>query len=94
MRVLAYFVSVDEESSLFCIRFYNKMTGVKPVDKFISFLGKYGNLIVERQDKRIVQTQLPKKTSLKMGENLVKGDMPIIKYRRKRQALKEKSKSN
>lgn len=92
MRVLAYFVPVDEENSLFCIRFYNKMTGFKPIDKFISFIGKYGNLIVERQDKRVVQTQLPKKTSLKMNENLVQGDMPIIEYRRKRQALIDQAK--
>ena len=57
------------------------------MDKFISWVGKYANMVIEKQDKRIVETQLPKKTGLKMKENLVKADMPIIEYRKRRNQL-------
>lgn len=87
-RVLAYFVPVDEENSLFCIRFYTNLTNIKIVDKFIAFIGKYANYLVEKQDKRVVKTQIPKKSGLKINENLVQADMPIIEYRRKREELK------
>ncbi|NLW41890.1 MAG: aromatic ring-hydroxylating dioxygenase subunit alpha [Tissierellia bacterium] len=87
IKVMAYFVPIDEENSILCIRFYNKITGFKPLDKFISWVGKYANMVIEKQDKRIVETQLPKKTGLKMKENLVKADMPIIEYRKRRNQL-------
>lgn len=53
------------------------------MDKLIAYLGSVANKIVERQDKRIVETQVPKKTALKMGEKLVAADRPVIEYRRK-----------
>ncbi len=48
-----------------------------------------GNSVIIRQDKRVVETQLPKRSALKGGEVLVQGDGPIIEYRRRRQALLE-----
>jgi len=44
-------------------------------------------LVIERQDKRVVVTQRPKRSDLRGGEKLIQGDGPIIEYRRKRQAL-------
>jgi len=88
--ILAYFVPVDEEHSMISLRFYNKITGFKPVDKAIAWLGSRANIIVERQDKRIVETQDPKKTWLKMDEKLAAADLPIMEYRRKRNALQGK----
>ncbi|MET3616544.1 hypothetical protein ABID14_000164 [Peptoniphilus olsenii] len=46
--------------------------------------------MVERQDKRVVITQFPKKSTLKMNENLIKGDLPIIEYRKIRNSLQNK----
>jgi len=40
------------------------------------------------QDRRVVVTQLPIKTELKMGEKLIQGALPIITYRRIREDLK------
>ncbi|MDO9065942.1 MAG: aromatic ring-hydroxylating dioxygenase subunit alpha, partial [Chloroflexota bacterium] len=45
------------------------------------------NFIVAHQDRRVVQTQMPKRTALKMGENLIVGDNPIVAYRTRRQRL-------
>ncbi len=88
IQVLAYFVPVDDENSIIALRFYNKITGIRAIDKVIAWLGSRANHIVELQDKRIVQTQLPKKSTLRMGENLVAADLPIIQYRKKSEELK------
>ena len=85
--IFAFFIPVDEENSIIALRFYNKITGMKWVDKVIAWFGSIANRIIERQDKRIVETQLPKKSSLHMQENLVSADMPIIQYRSKREQL-------
>ena len=87
IQILAYFIPVDEENSIIALRFYNKITGLKPIDKCIAKLGSLANKVIERQDKRIVETQLPKASALSMGENLVTADMPIIEYRSKRNKL-------
>jgi hypothetical protein len=42
------------------------------------------NRVILHQDRRVVETQIPKKTMLKMNENLVQGDLPIIQYRKRR----------
>ena len=89
--ILAFFIPVDEEHSIIALRFYNKITGKKAIDKSIAWLGSRVNKIVERQDKRIVITQLPKRSALRMGENLVQADKPIIEYRSKRDKLQKDS---
>ena len=87
--ILAFFVPVDEEHAIIALRFYNRITGLRPVDKAIAFLGSRANKIVERQDKRIVETQLPKKSDVPMKEMLVAADLPIIEYRNKRKELQK-----
>ncbi len=87
IQILAFFIPVDDEHSIIALRFYNKITGFRPVDKLIAWLGSRANKVVERQDKRIVETQLPKKTDLFMDEHLAAADLPIIEYRRKRKEL-------
>ncbi len=89
IQILAYFIPVDDEHSIIALRFYNKITGKRPVDKAIAWVGSRANHIVERQDKRIVETQLPKKSGLRIGENLVPADLPIIQYRKRREDLKK-----
>ena len=90
IMILAYFVPVDDEHTIISLRFYNRITGCRPIDKLIAKLGSKANKIVERQDKRVVETQLPKKSGMRMSENLVAADMPIIQYRSKRNKLQER----
>lgn len=87
IMILAYFIPVDDEHAIISLRFYNKITGNRIIDKVIAWFGSRANIIVERQDKRIVETQIPKKTGLQIGENLAAADLPIIEYRSKRRAL-------
>lgn len=89
IQILAFFIPVDDDNSIIALRFYTKLTGKKSIDKCIAWFGSRANKVVERQDKRIVITQLPKKTGLKMGENLVPADKPIIEYRSRRDKLQK-----
>ncbi|MDI3537460.1 MAG: hypothetical protein PWP16_658 [Eubacteriaceae bacterium] len=88
IKVIIYFAPVDDENTVLYIRFYNRVTGFKPLNRLIAFFGKFGNRIIERQDKRVVITQRPKASAYKSQENLLSGDGPIIQYRRIREELK------
>ena len=57
--------------------------------ELVNFMGNRVNAVVLHQDRRVVATQLPKKSELRMGENLVQGDLPIVASRKKRQELKD-----
>ncbi len=87
-KVVIYFAPVDDENTVLYIRFYCKATGLTLLDGLIAYFGKFGNRIIERQDKRVVITQRPKASSYKSDENLLSGDGPIIQYRRIREDLK------
>ena len=88
VKVIIYFAPVDEENTILYIRFYCKITRIRLIDRFIAFLGKYANRVIERQDKRVVITQKPKASSYRSGEKLLAGDGPIIRYRKIREELK------
>lgn len=91
IKVIIYFAPVDDENTLMYIRFYCKATGSRLINSAIAFFGKFANLIIERQDKRVVITQKPKASQLRSGENLLMGDGPIIQYRRMRDALQKEA---
>ena len=88
MKVIIYFAPVDDENTILYIRFYSRAAGNKAGDACIAFFGRFGNRIIEKQDKRIVITQKPKASSYRSQENLLAGDLPIIQYRRLREELK------
>jgi hypothetical protein len=49
------------------------------------------NKIILHQDRKVVLKQLPIKAELKMVENLIQGDLPIIEFRKRREYLKRKA---
>jgi hypothetical protein len=87
VRALAAFVPIDEENSIVYIRFYQKFIKIPILKQFVNYMGKLSSIIILRQDKRIVITQIPKKSSLRMDEKLIVGDKPIIEYRKHREEL-------
>ena len=91
MRIVVAFVPVDENNTIFYLRTYQKMVTL-PVMKNIYFaMTTLFNRIVLHQDRRVVETHQPQATQLKMDENLISGDYPIILYRKKREELKVKN---
>ena len=88
LKVMIYFAPVDDENTILYLRFYHKLTPIRPVNAVISFFGKYMNRVIERQDKRVVITQKPKASAYRSGEKLLMGDGPIVLYRKIREEKK------
>ena len=91
IKVMIYFAPVDDENTILYIRFYGRVTGFRPADAFIAWIGKFMNRVIERQDKRVVITQQPKASALRSDEKLVAGDSPIVKYRQGREERKKRA---
>jgi phenylpropionate dioxygenase-like ring-hydroxylating dioxygenase large terminal subunit len=89
IRAFAAFVPVDEENTVIYIRYYQDLIKISVLREFFNYIGKISSIIILRQDKRVVITQLPKKSVLKSDERLIVGDKPIIEYRKHRQELIE-----
>lgn len=90
IRVVIAFVPIDDENTKLYLRFYQRIIRVPGISHVFNKIGSVANYIIENQDKRIVITQLPKKSGLVIGEKLIAGDFPIIQYRRIREELQNK----
>lgn len=93
VRILAAFVPVDDEHTLLYLRFYQKFMTLPLLGKLFARLAMPSNLYIAHEDRRVVITQQPKASGLKIGEVLIQGDLPIIEYRRKREELIHKNRS-
>ncbi len=87
VRVMAAFVPVDEAHTLLYLRFYQRFFNVPVLRDIFNKLAMPMNVYIAHQDRRVVETQKPKPSGLRIGERLVQGDRPIVEYRRRRQAL-------
>lgn len=72
------------------LRYYHSVK-IPVLRQVNGWLGSLGNLLIERQDKRVVITQQPKRSDLNIGEVLIQGDIPIITYRKLRRKLIEEN---
>ena len=71
------------------LRFYQRVMTIKGLGNLIAYFGKVFSIKILRQDKAVVETQIPKKSELTMKEqNLFQADYPIIHYRKVREAMK------
>lgn len=89
VRILAAFVPVDEDHSILYLRFYQKFMRLPLLGPLVARLAMPMNITIAHEDRRVVVTQQPKASGLKIGELLIPGDLPIIEYRKKRRALQE-----
>ncbi len=88
LRVLVAFAPVDDENTLMYLRYYHTVR-VPVLRQLMGWIGSLSNLVIERQDRRVVITQRPARSDLAIGEILIQGDSPIVLYRRIRRALIE-----
>lgn len=87
LRIVAAFAPVDEDNTVVYIRAYQGFLTWPGLARLVDWSLLSFNRVVLSQDKRVVVTQRPRKTWLRMGENLVAGDRPIVEYRTRRQQL-------
>lgn len=88
IRIMAVFAPIDEEHTMIYLRFYQKFVKLPILKHIVNRLSNISNRYILHQDRRVVLTQVPKKSELKMDENLIQGDAPIIEFRKKRAQLK------
>ena len=90
VRIFAAFAPIDQDNTKIYLRFYQKFAPLPLIGGWIAGMSNIFNRIILHQDRRVVLTQEPRKSELKMNENLIPGDLPIIEFRKKRLELKEK----
>jgi len=88
MRILGLFVPVDETHTLLYLRFYQSFLRVPILTRLVNWLFSRFNLVVAHQDRRIVNTQIPKGDGIGKGELLIQGDYPIMEFRKRREELR------
>ena len=89
VRVFLAFVPVDESNTRIYMRFYQRFLRVPLLAGLVTWLGMLFSVVILRQDKRVVVTQRPIRTQLKMGEQLIAADRPIAEFRKQRGRLLE-----
>lgn len=92
VRVFAAFAPIDQTHTKIYLRFYQSFLTVPIIGKMITNLANIYNRKVLHQDRRVVLTQLPKESDLRMDEKLIPGDLPIIEFRKMRDQLRKENK--
>ena len=88
MRIVVAFAPIDDENTLMYLRFCHTIR-VPVLRQLFGWLGCVANLVIERQDRCVVNTQRPHRPDLGIGEILIQGDSPIVLYRKIRKTLIE-----
>ena len=91
LHLFIAFAPIDDANTLLYIRQYQNIVRAPLARDVFNFVANLGNLFIERQDKRVVITQQPKRSTWHMDEILIQGDSPIIQYRRRRYELIEQA---
>jgi phenylpropionate dioxygenase-like ring-hydroxylating dioxygenase large terminal subunit len=81
------FAPIDDGHTMMYVRAYQKFMTIPILRDVFNVLSNFGNGIILNEDKRVVITQTPKRSDLRIGETLIVGDAPIIEYRRRRAEL-------
>ena len=89
VRVVVAFVPVDETHTILYLRFYQGFLKTPLLRDLVCRLAMPYNRKIVHQDRRVVVTQVPKRSELNSGEELFQADGPIVEYRRRRRELIE-----
>lgn len=87
MRITAAFAPIDESNSMLYVRYYQRFVRLPLLRWLVCQVGNLGSRVIVGQDRRVVTTQVPKKSAVAMGERLFHADRPIVAYRQRREEL-------
>ena len=65
-RIVIAFAPIDAENTLMYIRSYQRVVKLPVLRELFNWVNALGNLVIERQDKRVVITQQPKRSDLRI----------------------------
>lgn len=94
IRITVNFVPIDDDNVIFYLRNYVRKTVLPGIAKVSSWFMMLSGIIILNQDQKVVVSQRPIKTQLKMGEKLIPQDGPVILFRRHRQELMDRSRDS
>lgn len=89
VRILGLFVPIDETHTLLYLRFYQTFLQIPILRVIVNWFAGRMNLVIAHQDRRVVNTQIPKGDGTGKGEKLIQGDHPIMEFRKRRLELKK-----
>jgi phenylpropionate dioxygenase-like ring-hydroxylating dioxygenase large terminal subunit len=89
MRITVFFTPVDDENTIMYLRYYQRFVKLPLLRELVAFIINLSSIVILNQDKRVVLTQRPKKSGLRIGEKLIPADKPIIEYRTIREKLQK-----
>lgn len=87
-RLVIAFAPVDEEHSILYLRTYHNFLRKPPLSWLVGWVFAISNRVIAHQDRRVVNTHQPPVSGLRIGENLIPGDFPVVWYRKRREELK------
>lgn len=90
MRIVVAFVPIDDGNCIIYLHQYQRMIKIPLIGSLFNWISILGSKVILKQDKRVVLTQRPIKTDIKMNEKLIVQDRPIILYRSQRKSMIEK----
>ena len=88
LRVVLAFAPIDDENTMMYLRYYHTVR-FPVLRQLTGWIGSLANLVIERQDRRVVITQRPHRPDLGIGEILIQGDSPVVLFRKIRKSLIE-----
>ena len=88
LRVVLAFAPIDDENTMMYLRYYHTVR-FPVLRQLTGWIGSLANLVIERQDRRVVITQRPHRPDLSIGEILIQGDSPVVLFRKIRKSLIE-----
>jgi len=91
MRIVVSFVPVDESNTIMYLRYYQRFVRLPILRDIVNLSTALSSRVILNQDKRVVLTQQPIKTDLRMNEKPITQDRPIVIYRSHRKELIEKA---
>ena len=91
VRVVVAFAPVDENRTILYLRFYQRFVRIPVLRGLVCRLAMPYNRRILHQDRRVVTTQVPVRSDLRIDEELFQADGPIVEYRRRRRELIEEA---
>ncbi|MCC7492433.1 MAG: aromatic ring-hydroxylating dioxygenase subunit alpha [Fimbriimonadaceae bacterium] len=86
-RLVVAFAPVNTQRTVLYLQSYQRFARAPGLRWLVNWSGMALNRYILHQDRAVVESQQPARSSLRGGELLIPADLPIIEYRRRRQEL-------
>lgn len=68
LRIVSAFAPIDDENTMMYVRMYRHVVKVPLIRELMLWVRRWSNAYILQQDQVVVETQEPKRSGLKVGE--------------------------